>query len=112
VPPESLPWDAGRVVDILGEGPVGQAVAEAGRALGSVLAHLVAILDLHDVVLAIELAGVQDALLVAVREEVRGRLLPTLASAAEFVASEHGEDLVLTGAAALVLGDRLGVVWQ
>jgi predicted NBD/HSP70 family sugar kinase len=110
--PETLPWDAGRATDILGEGPVGQAVAEAGRALGSVLAHLVAILDLHDVVLAVELAGVENALLAAVREEVRGRLLPTLASAVEFVPSEHGEDLVLTGAAALVLGDRLGVVWQ
>jgi predicted NBD/HSP70 family sugar kinase len=112
VSPETLPWDAAKAAELLGARAVRGAITDAGRSLGGVLAHLVAILDLHHVVLALELENAEDLLLEAVREEVRGRILPTLGSAVEFARPELGPDLVLAGAAALVLSDRLGVVWQ
>lgn len=107
----SLPWDVNELARAIGDEPVRTAVERAGRSLGAVLAHLVAILDIHRVVVALELTG-GDALLDAVRDEVRGRVLPDLASVVEFTPGSTGPDLVLTGAAALVLRERLGVSWR
>jgi predicted NBD/HSP70 family sugar kinase len=108
----SLPWDAVALSDVLGERPVREAVSAAGQKLGAVLAHLVAVLDIHRIVVALELENAEDELLRAVRAEVKGRVLPSLASMVEFSSSPRGGDLVLAGAAALVLSEQLGVVWQ
>jgi predicted NBD/HSP70 family sugar kinase len=108
----SLPRDAEELASILGEEPVRRAVAAAGRSLGSVLAHLVAILDIHQIVISLELPGWEEELLRAVQNEVRGRVLPDLASVVEFASTSRGSDLVIAGAAALVLRDQLGVMWR
>jgi predicted NBD/HSP70 family sugar kinase len=102
----------GELADSLGEGPLRKAVEEAGRSLGSVLAHLVAILDIHRIVIALELPGWEDELLTALSAEVRERVLPDLASVVEISSAGRGADLVIAGAAALVLRDQLGVVWR
>lgn len=96
----------------LGEDAIGQAVSEAGRSLGSVLAHVVAILDIHRIVIALELPGWEDQLLEVLRAEVSARVLPDLASVVELSSTTRGPDLVIAGAAALVLRDQLGVVWR
>jgi predicted NBD/HSP70 family sugar kinase len=104
--------DPGELTVSVGEEPVRQAVVAAGRSLGSVLAHLVAILDIHRMVIALELPGWEDELLRALSAEVRERVLPDLASVVEFSSAGRGADLVIAGAAALVLRDQLGVVWR
>jgi predicted NBD/HSP70 family sugar kinase len=108
----SLPWSLDALSTALGEAPVRAAIARAGRSLGAVLSHLVAILDIHRVVIALEIAGAGEAFLAVVRDEVRKRVLPDLANAVEFTPGTTGSDLVLSGAAALVLRERLGVSWR
>jgi N-acetylglucosamine repressor len=88
-----------------------ESVHSAGRSLGAVLAHLVAILDIHRIIVAFELEGWEEELLESVRTEVATRVLPDLAEVVELHSSSSGSDLVITGAAALVLREELGVVW-
>jgi predicted NBD/HSP70 family sugar kinase len=109
---DPMPWDAVELAAILGPEAVRTAVERAGHALGSVLAHLVAILDVHRIVVALELRGAAEDFLRAAREEVVARVLPDLATVVELSPAARDEDLVLAGAAALVLRDRLGVAWR
>jgi predicted NBD/HSP70 family sugar kinase len=108
----SLPWDARRLAEAIGQDAVSEAIRRAGVSLGAALSHLVAILDIHRVVVALELSNAEDRFLSAIRDEVRGRVLPDLASVVEFAPSTTGPDLVLSGAAALVLREQLGVSWR
>lgn len=110
--PDTLAWELGALEDALGADEVRDAVSTAGRHLGAVLANLVAILDVHQIALHVELAGAEPLLFEAVRREVRERVLPSIASVVEFTPTSHAEDLVLAGAAAMVLGEELGVVWR
>jgi predicted NBD/HSP70 family sugar kinase len=110
--PEALPWDLGALERALGREAIRDAITAAGAHLGTVLANLVAILDVHQIALHLELAGAGELLFDAVRREVGERVLPSIASVVEFSPTSHGEDLVLAGAAAMVLGEELGVVWR
>ncbi|HSJ50120.1 MAG TPA: ROK family transcriptional regulator [Actinomycetota bacterium] len=107
-----LPWDADELAAAIGKTAVGRAVERAGRHVGAVLAHLVAILDIHRIVVAFELSGASDPFLEAIAGEIGKRVLPDLAPVVELSASETGADLVLSGAAALVLRQQLGVSWR
>ena len=78
--------------------------------LGSVLAHLIAIVDISDVVLSVEIGGVGEALAEPVQQVVVDRLLPTLAQDVDVRAAADAERLVLDGAHALVLAGALGMV--
>jgi len=109
---DPLPWDAVELAEILGPEAVRAAVERAGHALGTVLAHVVAILDVHRIVVALELRGAAEDFLRAAREEVLARVLPDLATLVEVSPATRDADLVLAGAAALVLRDRLGVAWR
>lgn len=111
-PDGSPPADLEELVGALGEDAMRQAVTDAGRSLGSVLAHIVAILDIHRIVVALELPGWEDDLLEVLRAEVAARVLPDLSSVVELSSTTRGPDLVIAGAAALVLRDQLGVVWR
>ncbi|MGH2734257.1 MAG: ROK family protein [Actinomycetota bacterium] len=93
------------------ERALAESVTAAGRSLGAVLANLVAILDIHRIVIAFELRDWEDELLESVRAEVATRVLPDLATVVELHSSTSGPDLVVGGAAALVLREQLGVVW-
>ena len=97
--------------DARGDLAIRESVRAAGKSLGAVLAHLVAILDIHRIVIAFELEGWEAELLDAVRNEVATRVLPDLVTVMELHSSTSGPDLVLTGAAALVLREELGVMW-
>jgi predicted NBD/HSP70 family sugar kinase len=111
-PDGDQPWDASSLAAVVGAPAVAQAIDRAGRHVGAVLAHLVAILDIHRVVVALELADATDPFLDAVRGEIAKRVLPDLAPVVEVTASTTGPDLVLAGAGALVLREQLGVSWR
>jgi predicted NBD/HSP70 family sugar kinase len=106
------PWDVRELSAAFGPEPVRDAIREAGRNVGAVLANVVAILDIHRVVVSLELDGGIDPFLDAIRTEVASRVLPDLAPVIEFSASESGPDLVISGAAAMVLRHELGVMWR
>jgi predicted NBD/HSP70 family sugar kinase len=108
----SFPWDVRKLSSALGDRPVWSAIAEAGRNVGAVLASVVAILDIHRVVVSLEIDGALEPFLDAIRTEVASRVLPDLAPVIEFTASESGPDLVISGAAAMVLRRELGVMWR
>jgi predicted NBD/HSP70 family sugar kinase len=108
--PDRHPWDALALAGLVGEEPVRRALSEAGRKLGTVLAGVVATIDVGHVVLAPELLNASDVLVEEVRHELRSRILPATADLIEIEVSQLGADLVLSGAASAVLADQLGVV--
>jgi predicted NBD/HSP70 family sugar kinase len=91
-------------------GPDGPAaLTRIGELLGSVLAPVVGTLNLHDLVLSGPAELLEGPLLEAADRVVRERTMPV--SSAELVvrASGLGEDVILVGAAVLVLAGQLGV---
>jgi predicted NBD/HSP70 family sugar kinase len=108
--PERDPWDALALAGMYDEAELRSALVDAGRAVGATLAGVVASLDVSHVILAPELRNASDILVEAVREELRSRILPSIADLVEVEATQLGGDLVLTGAASAVLVDRLGAV--
>jgi glucokinase-like ROK family protein len=82
-------------------------VAEAGGHLGQVVSHLVGGLNIHHIVIAGSMARFGDALLKPIREQVRSRSLRALAENTRVEASELGQDIVILGAAALLLSQEL-----
>jgi hypothetical protein len=75
-----------------------------------VLAHLIAIVDVVDVVLSVELPGAGKVLAERVQQVVHSRLLPRLADDVQVRAAADFDRLVLDGAHALVLAGALGMV--
>jgi len=82
-------------------------VAEAGRILGIALANLVGILNVHRLILAGSLTRLGPALLDPVRREIGRRSLSALADETVVAVSGLGEDIVILGAAALLLNNEL-----
>lgn len=87
-----------------------QVVMQAGELLGIAVANLVGILNVQHIVLDGEVAQLGDLFLNAVQNSVAQRVLPTLAAdtAVQFATVET--NLVLLGAAALILSQGLGVI--
>jgi hypothetical protein len=78
--------------------------------LGTVLATVLAMLDIGQVTIASDLRNAGDVLIEEVRSSIRRRMLPGTAELVEIATTPLGADLVLAGAASAVLADRLGVV--
>ena len=108
--PQHHPWDALALAGLVGEEPVRRVLSEVGRNLGSVLANVVAMLDVGHLVLAPELLNAGDVLVTEIRKELGSRILPATADLIKIEVTQLGGDLVLAGAASAVLADRLGVV--
>ncbi|MBI1376824.1 MAG: ROK family protein [Frankiales bacterium] len=87
----------------------GAALRAAGERLAIALAPVVAALDLAEVVLAGPLDLVDGPLLRAVDETLRRRMLARNASSLEVRVAADPDDIVLRGAAVLVLWDQWGV---
>lgn len=107
---ETDPWDALALAGSYGEATVKDALAAAGRAIGTALAPVVATLDVSHVILAPEIRNAGDVLVDAVREELSSRVLPATSEMIQVESTQLGGDLVLTGAASAVIVDRLGSV--
>ena len=84
-------------------------VAEAGRYLGVAVANLVGAVNVHCIVIAGSVSRFGEALLEAIRQEVCRRALPALAEETCIETSSLGPDIVILGAAALLLTEELGL---
>jgi len=90
-----------------GDEAVRAMVAEAGGYLGQVITPLVAGLNIHHVVIAGSMARFGKALIQPIQEHVNSHSLRTLAENAHVEASQLGQDIVILGAAALLLSQEL-----
>ena len=99
------------LADAIAAGPdaVTEVLREAGRRLGIVLAPIVAALGLTEIVLSGPAELLEGELLEATREALRSRLLVAFFDSLNLRTTEQGQDIVLRGAAVLVLSGQLGV---
>jgi predicted NBD/HSP70 family sugar kinase len=84
-------------------------VDEAGRYLGMAVANLVGILNIKYIVIAGSAASFGQALLDPIRREVNRRSLAALADETNIQITSLGPDIVILGAAALLLTHELGL---
>ncbi|MBN1312710.1 MAG: ROK family transcriptional regulator [Anaerolineae bacterium] len=90
-----------------GDEAVRRIITDAGKHLGAALSYLVSILDVEQVIIAGSLARSGDALLEPIRAQIASGILPELASNVRVDASELDQDIVILGAAALLLSNEL-----
>ena len=93
-----------------GDAALAEIIANAGRHLGFAVAGLVSVLNIETVVVAGSAARFGSVLLEPLRQEMQRRSLPQLAQNTHVVASALGADIVILGAAALLLHNELGLV--
>ncbi len=84
-------------------------VDEAGRYLGMAVASLVGILNIRHIVIAGSAAILGQALLDPIRREVNRRSLAALADETKIQITRLGPDIVILGAAALLMINELGL---
>ena len=89
------------------DGP--DALAEVGTQVGVALAPVVGTLNLHELVLSGPLDLLDGPLLAAVDRTIRERAMPVSGEELVIRTSALGDDVVLVGAAVLVLAGQLGV---
>lgn len=92
-------------------GPAGRddVLREAGRRLGVALAPVIGVLNLAEVVLVGPAGLIDGTLADATLEILRRRTMPDSHDDLVLRTSAQGDDLILRGATAIVLKDRLGV---
>jgi len=93
-----------------GDAVVEEIVADAGRYLGFATAGLISILNIETVVVAGSAARFGSVLLDPLKQEMQRRSLLQLAQNTCVMASQLGTDIVILGAAALLLDNELGLV--
>lgn len=84
-------------------------LGEAGRALGIALSPVISALNLNEVVLSGPVEIIQGPLLEAALATIRTRTMSAVSNGLNVQVAHGGEDLVLLGAAVLVLSGELGV---
>lgn len=84
-------------------------LAEAGHALGVVLAPILSVLNLNEVVLTGPSDLIEGPFLAAANNTARARTLPPISSSLAIRSITDGADLAILGGASLVLARELGV---
>lgn len=107
--PEAINTDVVLQAFEAGDEALRPVIVEAGRYLGLAVANLVGALNIHRVVIAGSLARFGKTLLEPIRQEVSQCSLATLASETRIETSRLGSDIVILGAAALLLTQELGL---
>lgn len=92
-----------------GDATAQQIVRDLGHYLGIAVSLLVGTLNVRHIVLVGDLTLFGDPLAQAIRAEMLGRALPQLAQATEVALLDPSPDVVIRGAAALLLARELGL---
>ena len=93
-----------------GDTAVQSLVAEAGKYLGTAVANLAAILNIQHMIIGGQVARFGEPLLASIRHEVNQQVLGRIAQNTHIELNSLGNDMVVLGAAAMVLSRELGVV--
>ena len=92
-----------------GDKDVSAKIQAVGQHLGVAVASLVSILNVQKIVISGELANFGDVLLESVKDEIKHRVLSSMAAESEICFTSLGMDSVILGASALVLFNELGL---
>lgn len=85
-------------------------IEQVGRYLGISVVNLVTILNIPQIVLAGDIARFGEDLLPPLQQEITSRTLPAIAAKTKVRLSALGSDIVMQGAAALLLTNELRVI--
>lgn len=107
--PEDIDIDIVSQALMDGDQELRRVIDEAGRYLGLAVANLVGILNVQRIVIAGGVASFGQALLDPIRKEVKRRSLAALADETNIEITSLGPDIVILGAAALLLNHELGL---
>jgi glucokinase-like ROK family protein len=92
-----------------GDSQVASLIEQAGRTLGRAITHLVGILNINRILIAGSLSRFGEVLVEPIRQQVRVGTLPELAQQTEVGLASLGNDIVILGAASLILKSELGL---
>jgi N-acetylglucosamine repressor len=84
-------------------------IEEAGYYLGRSVVHMVGALNIHHIFIAGSMSRFGSCLADPIRQQVSRGALPVLAQETQIEISALGTDVVLLGAAALILSRELGI---
>ncbi len=93
-----------------GDPAIAEIVAKVGYYLGIAVANLIGALNIQNIIIAGSLARFGQPLIDAIQAQMRRSAMSTLAAETEISQSELGQDLVMLGAASLLLSNELGIV--
>ena len=85
-------------------------IVRAGKYIGIAVASLVGILNISDIVIAGSLSRFGSTLLNAIQDEMEKRVLGNLVAQTNLKLSNLGQDIVMKGAASVILHHELGVI--
>ncbi|MFN2116887.1 MAG: ROK family transcriptional regulator [Candidatus Promineifilaceae bacterium] len=85
-------------------------VIEAGHHLGIAVAHLVGVLNINKIIIAGSMARFGQPLLEAINQALFPRAMEQLVAETQVELSDLGQDIVMLGAASLILNSELGVI--
>ena len=109
VPPGEMPIEAVVRAFQAGDPTAQQIVRELGHYLGIAASQLVGTLNVRHIALVGDLTLFGEPLAAAIRAEMLRRALPQLAQATEVALLDESPDVVILGAAALLLARELGL---
>lgn len=107
---DKLTIDAVRQAFEAGDATLQPIIAEAGQYLGVAVARMVGLLNINQILIAGSLARFGEALLEPLSQEMTRRVLPAFAKKTHIQATSLGPDIVMLGAAALLLTHEVGAV--
>ncbi len=93
-----------------GDEMITQLIFQAAEHIGMAIAYLISILNIHHIVIGGRLARFGDDLLIPLQETVQRHALQKFVEKTSITLTSLGSDIVIKGAAALILSNELGVV--
>jgi glucokinase-like ROK family protein len=95
---------------LAGEHDVVEFIHDVGVCLGQALSYVVSVLNINRVVIAGSVSIFGEGIIDPALKELKGSVLSTIADEVEINASSLGEEIVILGAAGMVLQNELGIV--
>lgn len=92
-----------------GDEAVQAVIEEAGCYLGKAVAYLESVLNIQQIVITGSMARFGQALIEPIKQQVNEGVLPALTNETRIEISDLGQDIVILGAAALLLSHEMGL---
>jgi glucokinase-like ROK family protein len=108
--PEEIDSDAILKAYQAGDPPIKALIAEAGDYLGIAAAQIAGALNIDQIILAGRLARYGDGIIAPMQKRVSQDILPALARHTQVSPSLLGDDVVVLGAASLILRNEIGLI--
>jgi N-acetylglucosamine repressor len=95
---------------LAGEPKIKEFIEDVGAYLGRALSFVVSVLDIHRIVISGSVSMFGNGIIEPALRELRGCALSTIADDVQMVTSSLGEEIVILGAAGMVLHNELGIL--